>query len=86
MPHYPLWDYVPVNHDFGYTADIPWPGRVGEQLDWIIGVFTVEQWLVKYTGPKYKHWAWNMATECYNLSVAFKYDKHRMLFLINFPN
>ena len=84
MPHYPTWDYVPVKHDFEYTAEINWPGRIGEQLDWIVGITHVEFWLEKYTGPKYKRWAWNMAMESYHISVAFKYDKHRTLFLINY--
>ena len=84
MPHYPTWDYVPVNHAFEYTANIDWPGRALEQLDWIIGITEVEQWLLKYTGPKYQRWAWNMAVECYQISVAFKYDKHRSLFLLNY--
>jgi hypothetical protein len=84
VPHYPTWDYVPVKHDFEYTAEIAWPGRVGEQLDWIIGITHVEWWLEQYTGAKYSRWAWNMATESYHISVAFKYDKHRMLFLLNY--
>jgi len=83
MPHYPNWDYVPVLHDFEYTAEIPWPGRCNEQLDWIIGIHSVELWLEQYTGAKYQRWAWNMAREVYDISVAFKYDKHRMLFLLN---
>jgi hypothetical protein len=84
MPTYPTWDYVPVKHDFAYIADIRWPGRCGEQLDWIVGITHVEFWLKEYTGPKYQRWAWNMATECYNISVAFKFDKHRTLFLLNY--
>ena len=83
MPHYPSWNYFPDKHDFEYIADIQWPGRIGEQLDWITGVVSVEQWLLNYTGPKYERWAWNMATESYHVSVAFKYDKHRTLFLLN---
>ena len=83
MPHYPTWDYVPVIHDFAHTAYIPWPGQVGEQLDWIIGVYAVEQWLDKYIGAKYSRWNWNMAMESYQVSVAFKYDKHKTLFLLN---
>jgi hypothetical protein len=82
MPHYPTWDYYPMLHNFEYTADIRWPGRMGEQLDWIIGIVTVETWLETYTGSKYQRWAWNMATECYDISVAFKYDKHKTLFLL----
>ena len=61
MPTYPTWDYVPVIHDFMYTAEIAWPGLVGEQLDWIVGISHVEFWLNQYTGPKYQRWAWNMA-------------------------
>jgi hypothetical protein len=67
-----------------YTAEIAWPGLVGEQLDWIVGICHVEFWLNQYTGPKYQRWAWNMAMESYNISVAFKFDKHRTLFLLNY--
>ena len=84
MPTYPTWDYYPVLHDFEYTADINWPGRYGEQLDWIVGITQVQFWLEQYAGPKYQRWARNMATECYHISVAFKYDKHRTLFLLNY--
>ena len=83
MPIYPR-DYTPERHGFEYTADSAWPGRAYEQLDWIIGITQVEEWLLNYTGPKYQRWAWNMATESYNISVAFKYDKHRTLFLLNY--
>lgn len=82
MPTYPTWDYVPVLHPFEHTASIPWPGRQGEQLDWIIGVHSVELWLAQYVGSKYQRWAWNMGTEVYQVSVAFKYAKHRTLFLL----
>ena len=66
-------NYFPDLHNFEYIADIHWPGRVGEQLDWITGVVSVEQWLLDYAGPKYERWAWNMATECYNVSVCLLY-------------
>ena len=84
MPTYNNWDYVPHLHDFEYIANVAWPGRVGEQLDWIIGISHVEFWLEQYTGPKYQRWAWNMGTEVYQISVAFKYAKHRTLFLLNY--
>jgi hypothetical protein len=84
MPTYANWDYVPVIHDFEYTADIAWPGGAREQLDWITSITDVESWLLKYTGPKYARWCWNMATESYYISVAFRYDRHRMLFLLNY--
>jgi hypothetical protein len=79
-------DYTPVNHGFEYIADIRWPGIIGQQLDWIYGVMQVEDWLLSHTGPKFSRWAWNMAVECYDISVAFKYDKHRMLFLLNYSD
>lgn len=82
MP-YTAWDYLPVKHDFTFIADIRWP-TTDDQLDWITGVTDVEQWLLQYTGPKYQRWAWNWATTHYNLSVAFKFDKHRTLFLLNY--
>ena len=84
MPHYPIWDYVPVIHDFAHAAEIPWPAGRDTQLDWIIGIHSVEQWLEQYIGSKYQRWAWHMATNCYNVGVAFKYDKHRTLFLIHY--
>ena len=84
MPTYNNWDYVPSLHDFKYTASIAWPGRCLEQLDWIMGITSVEEWLLQYTGAKYQRWVWNMATECYQISVAFKYDKHKTLFLLNY--
>lgn len=82
MPHYPTWDYAPVLHDFAHIAAVPWPGKYGEQLDWILGVYDVEQWLQNYVGSKYQRWAWNMGTEVYQVSVAFKYSKHKTLFLL----
>jgi len=84
MPTYRNWDYVPVLHDFEYIANIAWPGRALEQLDWIVGITGVEFWLQQYVGSKYSRWAWNMATDCYDISVAFKYDKHRTLFLLEY--
>ena len=82
MPASTFWDYVPDLHDFAYTATIRWPGLSLEQLDWITGIHDVESWLLMYAGPKYQRWAWNMAVDCYDIGVAFKYDKHRTLFLL----
>jgi hypothetical protein len=75
---------MPDKHDFVYIANIHWPRACYEQLDWITGITDVEQWLLTYTGPKYQRWAWNLGIECYDISVAFKYDKHRTLFLLNY--
>lgn len=84
MPTYNNWDYVPVLHDFKHIANIDWPGRAYEQLDWIIGITDVENWLLTHKMHKYSHWAWNMAREHYQISVAFKYDKHKTLFLLHY--
>jgi hypothetical protein len=81
MIHCPVWTYFPDCHNFAYTANIRWPGAT-EQLDWIQGITEVESWLLSYTGPKYQQWAWNRAEDAYDISVAFRYDKHRMLFVI----
>jgi len=84
MPITSIWEYVPDLHNFAYTANIRWPNFNSGQLDWITGIHDVESWLLSYAGPKYQRWAWNMAQECYDISVAFKYDKHRTLFLLNY--
>jgi hypothetical protein len=85
MSHGPTWDFVPSKHNFIYTAEVVWPKIINtDQIDWINNFTCVEDWLVDYIGSKYQRWAWNMATDCYNLSVAFKYDKHRTLFLIHY--
>jgi hypothetical protein len=81
MPHGYAWKYFPDLHDFQYTADIHWPGQLG-QVDWIDGIILVEDWLLTRIGSQYQRWAWNTATEVYDISVAFKYDKHRTLFLL----
>lgn len=82
MPRSYPWDYLPDFHNFEYIASVPWPGLSSDQIDWVAGVVTVEDWLEHYTGPKYSRWAWNRPIEHYQVSVAFKYDKHRTLFLL----
>lgn len=74
--------YFPDLHNFEYIADIHWPCPRGEQIDWVTGVVSVEDWLLIYTGAKYERRAWHRASDCYNVGVAFKYDKHRTLFLL----
>jgi len=77
-------DYFPDLHGFEYIADITWPNYGQAQLDWISGILDVEQWLLHYAGAKYDRWAWHRAVECYHIGVAFKYDKHRTLFLLTY--
>jgi hypothetical protein len=78
----PIKYYAPDFHMFEFTAEVPWPGNIHDQLDWIDGIQDIEHWLLNYTGPKYSCWAWNLSTFSYDVSVAFKYDKHRTLFLL----
>jgi hypothetical protein len=83
MPqHMPLWDYAPCINDFVYYADVDWPHQTLEQVDWITGITEIETWLIQYTGPKYSRWTWATAREVYHVGVAFKYDRHRTLFLL----
>ena len=63
-------------------ADVDWPRTELAQMDWITGIHEVESWLLSYTGPKYSRWTWATAREVYHIGVAFKYDKHRTLFLL----
>jgi hypothetical protein len=77
-----VYDFVPIKHNFQYIADVRWPQA--EQLDWVQGVTEIEQWLQYHHMSKYSEWVWNWASSCYQISVAFKYDKHRCLFLINY--
>ena len=77
-----FWDYSPCLHNFNYVADVDWPRTELAQMDWITGIHEVESWLLSYTGPKYSRWTWATAREVYHIGVAFKYDKHRTLFLL----
>ena len=83
MIHCPVWNYFPDQHDFKYVANVPWPGT-NQQKDWIDGITEVELWLRQYTGSRYQTWAWHRAEECYHIGVAFKWAKHRTLFLITY--
>ena len=84
MPTSTFWDYAPDQHDFAYTATVRWPGMTLAQIDWITGIQDIESWLIQYTGPRYQRWCWHMADHCYDIGVAFRYDKHRTLFLLNY--
>jgi hypothetical protein len=82
MPSIDFKAYTPDFHLFEYTASVHWPETSSNQLDWIDGIQDVERWLIDYTGPKYSRWAWNWSPYAYDISVAFKFDKHRTLFLL----
>lgn len=69
-------------HPFQYCATVPWPSLGQEQLDWILGIQTVENWLNDRIGPRLIHWAWNDSQQMYHVGVAFKRDQDRLLFVI----
>lgn len=75
--------YLPEYHSFEYIARAPWP-NYDSQLDWVDNVVTLEDWLERYVGEHYKRWAW--ATErdhnSWEACVAFKWAKHKTLFLL----
>ena len=75
--------YLPESHDFEYIARAPWPQQE-IQLDWIQGVNTLHEWLESYVGPHYIRWAWATSRDhnSWEACVAFKYDKHKSLFLL----
>ena len=75
--------YLPEYHDFAYIATAPWP-NYDSQLDWVDNVITLEQWLEQYVGEHYVRWAWatNSNHTTTEACVAFKWDKHRTLFLL----
>lgn len=76
--------YLPESHNFAYIATAPWP-QVQYQQDWINRVLSMEDWLEQYVGPHYKRWAWanNSKTTIDQACIAFKYDKHKTLFLLH---
>ena len=69
-------------HSFQYWATVPWPAMAQEQLDWISGIQTVENWLNNRIGPRLKDWAWHDSQQTYRVGVAFKWDQDRLLFVI----
>jgi hypothetical protein len=46
----------------------------------------MEYWLDKHIGPHFVRWAWatDREQQYYEACVAFKFDKHKTLFLLNF--
>lgn len=79
----PLPVYLPEYHSFEYIARAPWP-NYDSQLDWVENITTLESWLERYVGAHYQRWAWATERdhESYEACVAFRWDKHRTLFLL----
>ena len=76
--------YLPDYHNFEYLATVRWPMLMSDQQDWIFCLDELENWLERFSGPRYASWAWAQCQDQqpYECSVAFKWDKHRTLFLI----
>jgi hypothetical protein len=75
-----LWD----RHPFIYTAKVSWPQKEEPQIDWIWGVEQIEHWLYDHVGQRHSHWAWHYNDpQKYNeLAVGFKYEPHRLMFVL----
>ena len=75
--------YLPEAHDFEFIGRAPWPIPQA-QIDWVDSLIVMENWLDTHIGPHYKRWAWATVQdhETWEACVAFKYDKHRTLFLL----
>lgn len=77
--------FLPEYHGFKYRAWAPWPASDMEQMDWVFGVLTVEEWLEEYVGPHHSTWAWDRVDLCQQgqyIGVAFRENPHRTLFLL----
>jgi hypothetical protein len=68
-------------HQFVYQARVPWPGRQ-DQLNWVYGVETIEDWLKNYVGNRWHTWAWCDAERAQRIGVAFKRSQDCCLFLL----
>lgn len=69
-------------HQFAYHASIPWPYQDQGQADWIYGIQQVETWLINHIGHHHQNWAWSDSYGSYQIGVSFKWDNHRLLFLL----
>jgi hypothetical protein len=81
--------YLPELHSFQYRAWAPWPLADQAQQDWVSSLERVDDWLVRCVGPHHSHWAWDrvdLAQQGNYLGVAFRWDKHRTLFLLRWSH
>lgn len=77
--------YLPELHDFEYLATAPWPHiHHNWQLDWVDSVEHLEHWLNRYVGPHWAAWAYaqQQNQEYWQACIAFKWAKHKTLFLL----
>jgi len=76
--------YLPENHNFLYTATVPWPWVNLNQQDWIDSLFTLEDWLNQRVGAHYAYWAYGQQPnlEYWQACIAFKRERDKTLFLL----
>ena len=77
--------YLPELHDFEHFATAPWPHiHQNWQLDWVDSVEHLECWLNRYVGPHWANWAYaqQQNQEYWQACIAFKWAKHKTLFLL----
>ena len=79
---------VPINtpmqmlvdwHDFAHQASVPWPCT---DNDWQAGVRQLESWLESHVGHRLQQWAWSDSGRSEYIGVAFRWDQHRLLFVL----
>jgi len=73
-------------HRFQFHATVPWPVLGDTQVDWIQGVYSIEEWLKQCVGPRYTAWAYDDCEILYNIGVAFRWNEHRTLFVLTWSN
>lgn len=69
-------------HTFPYCASVPWPTFGAAQIDWVHSIQEIEHWLNRRIGPHWAHWAWDQAVHQYQIGVAFRQERDRLLFVM----
>jgi len=69
-------------NEFQYKALVPWPQISYEQQDWVFSVETLESWLAQHIGSRYQYWAWDLSPRPDRACVSFRYDPHRLMFVL----
>ena len=73
---------LPERHFFQHIASVPWPNLGQYQVDWELGIFTIESWLNSHIGSHLNTWAWDQGQHPYQIGVGFRWDNDRLLFVL----
>lgn len=77
--------FLPEYHSFIYIARAPWPHIYTDyQDDWVNAVTALEDWLNRYVGAHYSHWAYaqEQEQEYWEACIAFRQARDKTLFLL----